>query len=176
MYKGFLWLEKIFVFWIGGPFCQFNNSLSIRRFWGKGERWKRKREKGEGRPDTQASLTIWEVVTHKGTIFYISVYNLWEVSTDWISRKKANCSNVDCLAFWLINFLVLLGFICNGDSGNFWGQDCQPIPAIFTLLWSRGTQEHKLVSRWLNEKQQQEAEGVCTPSERERFKKIVTLR
>ena len=24
------------------------NSLSIRRFWGKGERWKRKRERGEG--------------------------------------------------------------------------------------------------------------------------------
>ena len=41
-------------------------SLSIRRFWGKGERWKRKRERGEGfssppppspigRPDTQAT-------------------------------------------------------------------------------------------------------------------------
>ena len=44
-------------------------SLSIRRFWGKGERWKRKSERGEGekpftsppppspigRPDTQAS-------------------------------------------------------------------------------------------------------------------------
>ena len=24
------------------------NSLSIRRFWGKGERWKRKRERAEG--------------------------------------------------------------------------------------------------------------------------------
>ena len=32
------------------------HSLSIRRFWGKGERWKRKRERGSpiGRPDTQA--------------------------------------------------------------------------------------------------------------------------
>ena len=29
-----------------------NYSLSIRRFWGKGERWKRKLERG--RPDTQA--------------------------------------------------------------------------------------------------------------------------
>ena len=31
-----------------------DSSLSIRRFWGKGERWKRKLERG--RPDTQASL------------------------------------------------------------------------------------------------------------------------
>ena len=49
--------------------CIIFLSLSIRRFWGKGERWKRKRERGEGeklpfssppppspigRPDTQA--------------------------------------------------------------------------------------------------------------------------
>ena len=41
-------------------------SLSIWRFWGKGERWKRKRERAEreklspsplGRPDTQATPT-----------------------------------------------------------------------------------------------------------------------
>ena len=32
-------------------------SLSIRRFWGKGERWKRKRETSPlGRPDTQATV------------------------------------------------------------------------------------------------------------------------
>ena len=36
-------------------------SLSIRRFWGKGERWKRKRENllspsPLGRPDTQARI------------------------------------------------------------------------------------------------------------------------
>ena len=33
-------------------------SQSIRRFWGKGERWKRKRERGEGRPDTQATFFL----------------------------------------------------------------------------------------------------------------------
>ena len=31
------------------------NSLSIRRFWGKEERWKRKMERG--RPDTQARMS-----------------------------------------------------------------------------------------------------------------------
>ena len=29
-------------------YCAVILSLSIRRFWGKGERWKRKRERGEG--------------------------------------------------------------------------------------------------------------------------------
>ena len=39
-------------------------SLSIRRFWGKGERWKRKLERGEGeegRPDTQARRNLVHV-------------------------------------------------------------------------------------------------------------------
>ena len=38
---------------------EVKSSLSIRRFWGKGERWKRKRESSPsplGRPDTQARL------------------------------------------------------------------------------------------------------------------------
>ena len=43
------------------PLCV--SSLSIRRFWGKGEKWKRKRKNllspnPVGRPDTQASVSV----------------------------------------------------------------------------------------------------------------------
>ena len=33
-------------------------SLSIRRFWGKGEKWKRKRKRGEGKKQDVVNLNL----------------------------------------------------------------------------------------------------------------------
>ena len=66
--KGNIWPDRTYKF-----------SLIIRRFWGKGERWKQKREKAPpspiynllspsplGRPDTQASTNLKLSAEHEG--------------------------------------------------------------------------------------------------------------
>ena len=65
------------------------NSLSIRRFWGKGERWKRKRERAEGEKRlTQMLLLEPSTPTQHDSLFFDVCHFLESAATNWTRCVK----------------------------------------------------------------------------------------